>query len=81
MVDLRSRTAAADDASDLFEALFASRILGPSKRAAATACFETLPELEKASKVLVCVGCELVRILEGSGERVDVATVWADCTR
>ena len=69
--------AAVDDALDLFDALMASRILGPSKRAAAAARLETLPELERASNVLARVGRELVNLLDGAGEQVDVAAVWA----
>ena len=69
--------AAVDDALDLFDVLMASRVLGPSKRAASAARLETLPELEKASNVLARVGRELVSLLEGAGEQVDVAMVWA----
>ena len=69
--------AAVDDALDLFDALMASKVLGPSKRAAVAARLETLPELEKASAVLARVGRELVCLLEEAGEQVDVATVWA----
>lgn len=69
--------AAVDDALDLFDALMAAKVLGPSKRAAAAARLETLPELEKASAVLARVGRELVSLLEEAGEQVDVATVWA----
>lgn len=68
--------AAVDDALDLFDVLMASRVLGPSKRAASAARLETLPELEKASNVLARVGRELVSLLEGAGEQVDVAMVW-----
>ncbi|WP_026554682.1 Tn3 family transposase [Arthrobacter sp. 35W] len=73
--------AAVDDALDLFDALMASRVLGPSKRAAAMARLETLPELEKASTVLARVGHELVCLLEESGTQVDVETVWARLER
>lgn len=66
-----------DDALDLFDLLMATKVLGPSRRAAAAERLAKLPELEKASSVLARVGQTLLRVLEESGEQVDVAVAWA----
>ncbi len=44
-----------DDALDLFDLLMATKVLGPSRRAAAAERLAKLPELEKASSVLARV--------------------------
>jgi len=68
---------AVDDALDLFDLLMASRVLGPSKRAAAVERLATLPALEKASTVLARVGAEFLGVLDAAGEHVEVAAAWA----
>ncbi len=74
-------SAAVDDALDLFDVLMATRVLGPSKRAAQAERLARMPELEKASSVLARVGAELVRVLDEAGEQVDVAAAWAALER
>lgn len=68
---------AVDDALDLFDLLMATKVLGPSRRAAAAERLAKMPELEKASKVLARVGAELLRVLETAGESLDVDAAWA----
>lgn len=68
---------AVDDALDLFDLLMATKVLGPSRRAAAAERLAKMPELEKASRVLARVGARLLRVLEESSEQVDVAAAWA----
>ena len=67
---------AVDDALDLFDLLMTTRVLGPSRRAAAAEQLAKMPELEKASRVLARVGARLLRVLEESGDQVDVAAAW-----
>ncbi len=69
--------AAVDDALDLFDLLMATKVLGPSRRAAAAERLAKMPELEKASSVLARIGQTLLRVLEESGEQIDVAAAWA----
>ncbi len=69
--------AAVDDALDLFDVLMATKVLGPSRRAASAERLAKMPELEKASSVLARVGQALLHVLEESGEQVDVAAAWA----
>ncbi len=69
---------AVDDALDLFDVLMATKVLGPSRRAAAADRLAKMPELEKASSILARVGQTLLRVLEESGEQVDVAAAWAE---
>lgn len=68
---------AVDDALDLFDLLMATKVMGPSRRAAAAERLAMMPELEKASSVLARVGAELLRVLEAAGESLDVAAAWA----
>lgn len=68
---------AVDDALDLFDLLMATKVLRPSHRAADADRLMKMPELEKASLVLARVGARLLRVLEESGEHLDVAAVWA----
>lgn len=65
-----------DDALDLFDLLMATKVLGPSRRAAAAERLAKMPELEKASSVLARVGAELLRVLEDAGESLDVTAAW-----
>jgi TnpA family transposase len=68
---------AVDDALDLFDLLMTTRVLDPSRRAAVAERLAKMPELEKASGVLARVGARLLRVLEESGDQVDVAAAWA----
>jgi TnpA family transposase len=68
---------AVDDALDLFDLLMTTRVLRPSRRAAAADRLMKMPELERASRVLARVGASILRILDESGEQVDVVAVWA----
>lgn len=71
---------AVDDALDLFDLLMATKVLGPSRRAAAAERLAKMPELEKASSVLARVGQTLLRVLEEleeSAMQLDVVAAWA----
>ncbi|MGG5173242.1 Tn3 family transposase [Pseudarthrobacter sp. J1738] len=68
---------AVDDALDLFDLLMATKVMGPSRRAATADRLAKMPELEKASSVLARVGAELLRVLEDAGESLDVTAAWA----
>ncbi|MGP5220776.1 MULTISPECIES: Tn3 family transposase [Micrococcaceae] len=69
--------AAVDDALDLFDLLMTTKVLGPSRRAAAAERLAKMPELEQASSILARVGQTLLRVLGESGEQVDVVAAWA----
>jgi TnpA family transposase len=76
--------AAVDDTLDLFALLMATRLFSPARRASAGQRLAMLPRLEKASKMVARAGRVLLDRLaaaEVSGDRLEVATLWAAVER
>lgn len=76
--------AAVDDTLDLFALLMATRLFSPARRTSAEQRLAMLPQLEKASKVVARAGRVLLDRLaaaEVSGDRLEVATLWAAVER
>jgi hypothetical protein len=67
---------AVDDALDLFDLLMASRIVGPSRRAAAKERLAAMPDLEKASSLLARLAGAMLHLLDG--DVVDIKHVRAE---
>ncbi|MFD0271350.1 Tn3 family transposase [Streptomyces sp. NPDC127106] len=70
---------AIDDALDLFEILMATRLISTTKRATDKERLSTLPQLEKASRIVARaskVFIEELELLEETGCDVDVAALW-----
>lgn len=71
---------AIDDALDLFEILMATRLISTAKRATDKQRLSTLPQLEKASRIVARaakVFIEELELVEETGSDVDVAALWA----
>jgi hypothetical protein len=71
---------AIDDALDLFEILMATRLISTAKRSTDKQRLSTLPQLEKASRLVAraaTVFIEELELIEQSGCDVDVAALWA----
>lgn len=71
---------AIDDALDLFEILMATRLISAAKRSTDKQRLSTLPQLEKASRLVAraaTVFIEELELIEQSGCDVDVAALWA----
>jgi hypothetical protein len=76
--------AAVDDTLDLFALLMATRLFSPARRTSAGQRLAMLPRLEKASKTVARAGRVLLDRLaaaEVSGDRLEVATLWAAVKR
>ncbi len=70
---------AIDDALDLFEILMATRLISTAKRSTDKQRLSTLPQLEKASRLVAraaAVFIEELELIEQSGCDVDVAALW-----
>ncbi len=70
---------AIDDALDLFEILMATRLISTAKRSTDKQRLSTLPQLEKASRLVAraaAVFIEELGLIEQSGCDVDVAALW-----
>ncbi len=70
---------AIDDALDLFEILMATRLISTAKRSTDKQRLSTLPQLEKASRIVARaakVFIEKLESIEESGGDVDVAALW-----
>jgi TnpA family transposase len=70
---------AIDDALDLFEMLMATRLISTAKRSTDKQRLSTLPQLEKASRLVAraaTVFIEELELIEQSGCDVDVAALW-----
>ncbi|WP_267242265.1 Tn3 family transposase [Streptomyces sp. PR69] len=70
---------AIDDALDLFEVLMATRLISTAKRSTDKQRLSTLPQLEKASRIVARaskVFIEELELLEETGCDVDVAALW-----
>lgn len=70
---------AIDDALDLFEILMATRLISTAKRSTDKQRLSTLPQLEKASRIVARaakVFIEKLESIEESGGEVDVAALW-----
>ena len=75
---------AVDDTLDLFALLMATRLFSPARRASAEQRLAMLSRLEKASKMVARAGRVLLDRLaaaEVSGDRLEVATLWAAVER
>ncbi|MFI1258675.1 Tn3 family transposase [Streptomyces netropsis] len=71
---------AIDDALDLFEILMATRLISTAKRSTDKQRLSTLPQLEKASRLVAraaAVFIEELELIEQSGWDVDVTALWA----
>ncbi|MGB8946635.1 MAG: Tn3 family transposase [Streptomyces sp.] len=71
---------AIDDALDLFEILMATRLISAAKRSTDKERLSTLPQLEKASRLVAraaAVFIEELELIEQTGCDVDVAALWA----
>lgn len=68
---------AIDDALDLFEILMATRLISAAKRSTDKQRLSTLPQLEKASRLVATVFIEELELIEQTGCDVDVAALWA----
>lgn len=71
---------AIDDALDLFEILMATRLISTAKRSSEKQRLSTLPQLEKASRMVAraaAVFIEELELIEQTGCDVDVAALWA----
>ncbi|MGW5214808.1 transposase [Streptomyces sp. NPDC004051] len=71
---------AIDDALDLFEILMATRLISAAKRSTDKQRLSTLPQLEKASRLVAraaAVFIEELELIEQTGCDVDVAALWA----
>jgi len=71
---------AIDDALDLFEILMATRLISTAKRSTDKQRLSTLPQLEKASRLVAMaatVFIEELELIEQTGCDVDVAALWA----
>jgi Domain of unknown function (DUF4158)/Tn3 transposase DDE domain len=72
--------AAVDDALDLFALLMATRLISPARRASDRERLSTLPQLEKAARILAKASKILVEELDRAWTReadLDVAALWA----
>lgn len=70
---------AIDDALDLFEILMATRLISTAKRSTDKQRLSTLPQLEKASRIVARaakVFIEKLESIEAAGGEVDVAALW-----
>lgn len=70
---------AIDDALDLFEILMATRLISTAKRSTDKQRLSTLPQLEKASRIVARaakVFFEKLESIEEAGGDVDVAALW-----
>lgn len=70
---------AIDDALDLFEILMATRLISTAKRATDKQRLSTLPQLEKASRIVARAAGVLIgelELIEETGADVDVAALW-----
>ncbi|GAB3002398.1 Tn3-like element Tn3 family transposase [Streptomyces pseudoechinosporeus] len=70
---------AIDDALDLFEILMATRLISTAKRSTDKQRLSTLPQLEKASRIVAraaTVVIEELELIEETGCDVDVAAMW-----
>ncbi|GGR66765.1 hypothetical protein GCM10010282_69670 [Streptomyces roseolus] len=71
---------AIDDALDVFEILMATRLISAAKRFTDKQRLSTLPQLEKASRLVAraaAVFIEELELIEQTGCDVDVAALWA----
>nr|WP_229885650.1 DUF4158 domain-containing protein [Streptomyces tanashiensis] len=70
---------AIDDALDLFEILMATRLISTAKRSTDKQRLSTLPQLEKASRIVAraaAVFIEELELIEQTGCDVDVSALW-----
>ncbi|MFI8930472.1 Tn3 family transposase [Streptomyces sp. NPDC053474] len=70
---------AIDDALDLFEILMATRLISTAKRSTDKQRLSTLPQLEKASRIVARAARVLLgelELIEETGADVDVAALW-----
>jgi TnpA family transposase len=71
---------AIDDALDLFEILMATRLISTAKRSTDKQRLSTLPQLEKASRLVARAAAVFIgelELIEQTGCDVDVAALWA----
>ncbi|MFE0133858.1 Tn3 family transposase [Streptomyces sp. NPDC059037] len=70
---------AIDDALDLFEILMATRLISTAKRSTDKQRLSTLPQLEKASRIVARAARVFIgelELIEQTGADVDVAALW-----
>lgn len=76
----RLEAQAIDEALDLFQVLMAARLLNTAKRKTEKGRLSTLPQLEKASRLIArawAVLVEELELVEEHGADLDVAALWA----
>ncbi len=71
--------AATDDALDVFAELMTTRLINPARNASAAQRLASLPRLERASRTLAAVTCELIQILDtatATGTAISSESLW-----